>query len=86
MKTRMLTVLAAVVDYVDQVFRRAISYEPQHADGGVAEGDSGHEGRHRRDLVQQWTDRIYRHSGAVHEGSWYDEPTGPWPVVAMIEG
>lgn len=85
MKMKMLTVLAVVVEYASQVFRRAISYEPQHAGEGVAEGTSGYEGTHRRDLVQQWTDRVYRHSGAIHRGAWYDEPTSALITIPSMD-
>lgn len=36
-----------------------------------------HWGRHQK--IRGATE--YSKAGATHWGSWYDEPTGPWPLV-----
>lgn len=80
MKLQILTALAEAADWTNRLWRARKSYVPQRASDVHAE-DTGYVGRRRFDRVQQWTDRVYGKPGATHNGDWYDEPTGPWPIL-----
>lgn len=62
-------------------YLRRYLYTGRYRDPGNRRNDSKEAAIHVAAHRKNPSETEYRKPGATHWGAWYDEPTGPWPIL-----